>query len=157
MSSRQDLGSTQPPIQWVPGVKLTTYIQLVPRSRKCGFIHPFPHAPSWRSAQLVMVWTTVPFYWATFLVTFQTKISFPFCVIFVSICGCSSPLKPWESFLFTVNDSNCWCHTKLLSGCSLANASVHKSKVPFICSVWNFSFNYSFSFFCFELSQFFFI
>jgi hypothetical protein len=45
-----------PPIQWVPavkrprGVKLTTHLQLVPRSRKCGSIRPLPHTPSWRSA-----------------------------------------------------------------------------------------------------------
>jgi hypothetical protein len=55
--------STQPPIQRVlgalslgikrPGVKLTTHVQLLPRSRKCGSIHPLPHKPSWRSAQLV--------------------------------------------------------------------------------------------------------
>jgi hypothetical protein len=32
------------------GVKLTTHLQLVPRSRKCGSIHPLPHMPSWRSA-----------------------------------------------------------------------------------------------------------
>jgi hypothetical protein len=32
------------------GVKLTTHLQLVPRSRKCGYIHPHPHTPSWRSA-----------------------------------------------------------------------------------------------------------
>jgi hypothetical protein len=25
-------------------------LQLVPRSRKCGSIHPLPHTPSWRSA-----------------------------------------------------------------------------------------------------------
>jgi hypothetical protein len=31
------------------GVKLTTHLQLVPRSRKCGSIHPLPHTPSWRS------------------------------------------------------------------------------------------------------------
>jgi hypothetical protein len=31
---------------------LTTNLQLVPRSRKCGSIHPFPHAPSLRSAKL---------------------------------------------------------------------------------------------------------
>jgi hypothetical protein len=28
-------------VKW-PGVKLTTHLQLVPRSRKCGSIHPFP-------------------------------------------------------------------------------------------------------------------
>jgi hypothetical protein len=27
-----------------------THLQLVPRSRKCGSIHPLPHTPSWRSA-----------------------------------------------------------------------------------------------------------
>jgi hypothetical protein len=32
------------------GVKLTTQLQLVSRSRKCGSIHPLPHTPSWRSA-----------------------------------------------------------------------------------------------------------
>jgi hypothetical protein len=52
-SSRLALESTQPPIQWVPrvlspgesgrGVKLTTHLQLVPRSRKCGSIYPLPH------------------------------------------------------------------------------------------------------------------
>jgi hypothetical protein len=60
MSSRPALGSTQPPIQWVPGalspgessrgVKLTTHLQLVPRSRKYESIHPLPHTPSRRSA-----------------------------------------------------------------------------------------------------------
>jgi hypothetical protein len=30
-----------------------THLQLVPRSRKCGPIHPLPHTPSWRSAELV--------------------------------------------------------------------------------------------------------
>jgi hypothetical protein len=54
-SSIPALGSTQPPIQWAPGalspgVKLTTHLQPVPRSRKCGSIHPLPHTPSWRSA-----------------------------------------------------------------------------------------------------------
>jgi hypothetical protein len=32
------------------GVKLTTHLQLVPRSRKCGSIHPLPHTSSWRNA-----------------------------------------------------------------------------------------------------------
>jgi hypothetical protein len=31
------------------GVKLTTHLQLVPRSRKRGSIHPLPNTPSWRS------------------------------------------------------------------------------------------------------------
>jgi hypothetical protein len=62
-SSIPVMGPTQPPIKWVPGPlssvvkrlghKLTTHFQLVPRSRKCGSIHPLPHTPSWRGAQLV--------------------------------------------------------------------------------------------------------
>jgi hypothetical protein len=32
------------------GVKLTTHLQLLARSRKCRSIHPLPHMPSWRSA-----------------------------------------------------------------------------------------------------------
>jgi hypothetical protein len=34
----------------VRGAKLTTHLQLVPRLRKCGSIHPRPHTPSRRSA-----------------------------------------------------------------------------------------------------------
>jgi hypothetical protein len=34
-------------------VELTTHLQLVPRPRKCGSIHPLPHTPSWRSASSV--------------------------------------------------------------------------------------------------------
>jgi hypothetical protein len=45
--------ATQTPIQWVPFTHvqsgrcgtLTTHLQLVPRSRKCGYIPPLPHAP----------------------------------------------------------------------------------------------------------------
>jgi hypothetical protein len=33
-------------------VKLATHLQLVPRSRKYGSIHPLLHTPSWRSAYL---------------------------------------------------------------------------------------------------------
>jgi hypothetical protein len=59
MSSRLTLGSTQPPIQWLsgalflgikwPGHELTTQLHLVPRSRKCGSLHPLSHTLSWRS------------------------------------------------------------------------------------------------------------
>jgi hypothetical protein len=57
ISSRPALRSTQPPIKWVPGVsgrgvKLTSHLQLVPRSRKCGSIHPLPYTSSWRNAYL---------------------------------------------------------------------------------------------------------
>jgi hypothetical protein len=31
-------------------VKLATHLQLAPRPRKCGSIHPLIHTPSWRSA-----------------------------------------------------------------------------------------------------------
>jgi hypothetical protein len=62
-SSRPALGSIQP-IQWLPGspsrcqsgrgvMKQTTHLQLVPRLRKCGSIHPLPHTPIWCSAELV--------------------------------------------------------------------------------------------------------
>jgi hypothetical protein len=30
------------------GAKLTTHLQLVPRSRKGGSTHPLPHSPSWQ-------------------------------------------------------------------------------------------------------------
>jgi hypothetical protein len=44
---RLALAPNQPPIQWVlgalsPWVKLTTHLQLVPRSRKRGSLHPLP-------------------------------------------------------------------------------------------------------------------
>jgi len=34
------------------GVKLTTHVYLVPRSRMCGAIPPLPSMHSWRGAQL---------------------------------------------------------------------------------------------------------
>jgi hypothetical protein len=62
-SSRPVLNPTQPPIQWIPGalspgvkrrgVKLTTHLQLVLRSKIRGSIRPLPHTRSWRSAELV--------------------------------------------------------------------------------------------------------
>jgi hypothetical protein len=60
MSPKSALGSTQPPIQWVPGVKrpgvnLTTHLQLVTRSRKCGSIHALHQTPSWRRGQLYLL------------------------------------------------------------------------------------------------------
>jgi hypothetical protein len=43
-------------------VKLTTDLQPVPRSRKCGSIHPLPHTPSWRSAYVVKHRDNVTFF-----------------------------------------------------------------------------------------------
>jgi hypothetical protein len=34
-------------------MKLTTHIQVVPKLRNCGCIHPLHHTPSWHTAQLV--------------------------------------------------------------------------------------------------------
>jgi hypothetical protein len=52
-------GAHQPPIQWVPvlfpwglggrGVKLTTHLHLVPRSKIREAIPPLPNTPSWRN------------------------------------------------------------------------------------------------------------
>jgi hypothetical protein len=52
ISSRPALGSTQPPIKWVKrqGREADFHLQLVPRSRKCGSIHPLPYTSSWRNA-----------------------------------------------------------------------------------------------------------
>jgi hypothetical protein len=60
-SSRPALESTQPHVQWVPGapppsdnyVKLTAHLQLLPKSRKRGSIHPLDHTSSWRGACLI--------------------------------------------------------------------------------------------------------
>jgi hypothetical protein len=45
-----------PRVQSGRGVKLTTHLQLVPRSRKYGSIHPQPHTPSWRSNFTFIFW-----------------------------------------------------------------------------------------------------
>jgi hypothetical protein len=55
-SSRPALGSTQPPIQWVPGVKQEgREAGHSPRAsaqvkKKYGSIHPLPHTLSWHRA-----------------------------------------------------------------------------------------------------------
>jgi hypothetical protein len=55
MSSRLVLWPTQPPIQWIPGDKAARawswlHLQVEPRSRKRGSIHPLPYELSRRSA-----------------------------------------------------------------------------------------------------------
>jgi hypothetical protein len=40
-------------------VKLTIHLQLVPKSRKCGFTYPFPYTPSWHSQVKVKVKITL--------------------------------------------------------------------------------------------------
>jgi hypothetical protein len=52
---RPDLSWGSSILQWVPEalsrcVKITTHLQLVPRSRKRGSIHSLTHTTSWRSA-----------------------------------------------------------------------------------------------------------
>jgi hypothetical protein len=74
MSSRSVLGPTQPPVQCVrgvsgKGVKLTTHLQLVLMSRKCGSIHTFLHTPSWR--RLYLYWLGP---WLVMLVWFLLRI-----------------------------------------------------------------------------------
>jgi hypothetical protein len=43
------------------GVKLTTHLQLVPRSRKYGSIHPLPHMPLYVVLNLLSTETNLPF------------------------------------------------------------------------------------------------
>jgi hypothetical protein len=42
------------------GVKLTTHLQLVPRSRKCVSIHPLPPTSSWLVLSWLCTGTTLP-------------------------------------------------------------------------------------------------
>jgi hypothetical protein len=45
-----------------PGLEADHYLQLVPRLRKCGSIHPLPHTSSWHSAELVKYTDNLLFY-----------------------------------------------------------------------------------------------
>jgi hypothetical protein len=60
------------------GVKLTIYIQLMPRSRIRGSIHPLPHTSSWRSAYLVKHGDNFTFFVCKinnlFSISFETEI-----------------------------------------------------------------------------------
>jgi hypothetical protein len=63
-------------------VKLTTYLQLVPRSRKCGSINPLPHTPSWHNVQLVRHKENFAFFYNLSPEWFEKKL-------LMHILGCS--------------------------------------------------------------------
>jgi hypothetical protein len=76
-------------------VKLTTHLQLVSRSRKCGSIHPLHHTPFWRSVLLVKHRDNF---------TFTNDVGFEIltevvmkCAVFRGISPCS-PLKVYRRF-----------------------------------------------------------
>jgi hypothetical protein len=85
-ASRPALGSTQPPIQWVPGAlslgcrgpgaKLTTHLHLAPRSRMRGAIPPLPQYD-------FMAWCSV---------NAQGQVSFNFNFISVTFAVNCAPL-----------------------------------------------------------------
>jgi hypothetical protein len=68
--SKPALEPTQPPIQWVPGdfsLGVRRPGRAVDHSppnsaevKKCGSVHPLPHTPSWRSANLLSPGTILP-------------------------------------------------------------------------------------------------
>jgi hypothetical protein len=58
-------------------LKLTSHLQLVPRSRKRGYIHSLPHTSSWHSAS--------PF---TFIPPFSQPVSQSTKLLFSSSCTC---------------------------------------------------------------------
>jgi hypothetical protein len=54
-ASRMSVGSTQPPTQWVPGIKRPEHeadrsLHQVPRLRRLEAVPPLPHTSSWRGA-----------------------------------------------------------------------------------------------------------
>jgi hypothetical protein len=99
------LRPTQPPIQWVPGffswgwsgwgVKLTTHLHLVPRSRMRGFIPLLPQ-------YVFMAWSLVK-HRDNFTFTFCHKVEYPNCILrwatgwTIGVVG-SIPGGGWEFF-----------------------------------------------------------
>jgi hypothetical protein len=65
-----------------PGREADHSPQLVPRSRKCGSIHPLSHTPSWRSV---------------YLVTYRDNLTFT-CIYNLAIIGTSSIKHFQEEF-----------------------------------------------------------
>jgi hypothetical protein len=63
----------------LPGLSLSTHLNLMPRIRMCGSIHPLPHTSSRRGASL-----------------FEQRENFAFCLH--RVCLKMSCLKCWELF-----------------------------------------------------------
>jgi hypothetical protein len=62
---------------WIkrPGRETDNSLQLVPKSRIRGSIHPLPHTPSWRSAQLVKHRDNFIFFGDVFLCSLTTNFT----------------------------------------------------------------------------------
>jgi hypothetical protein len=74
-------GNSFPEVQR-SGMKLTTYIHLVPRLRMRGAILPFPHTSSWRGVYLSIGYVFMAWYTSNLLFTFYvTHFIFWYCLI----------------------------------------------------------------------------
>jgi hypothetical protein len=80
-----------------PGVKAAgTWswpLHLVPRSRKCGSIHPLPHTLSWRSAYLVKHRDNFTFF--VCFPCFEKKLKQDYDISVLSVCLCIPPISFW--------------------------------------------------------------
>jgi hypothetical protein len=93
MSSRPALGSTQPPIHWVPGA-LSPWVKRPSREadhsaptsaevKKSGSIHPLPYAPSWQGAYLRYLSTGT-----TISNVNKVELENSVCKVLITVYGC---------------------------------------------------------------------
>jgi hypothetical protein len=127
-------------------MKLTTHVQLVPRSRTCGSIHPLPHMLSWRSPWLVKAQEQLHVSYLLHGVAtqrtmlFKTLAEHPMpdngCLLFECLCLRTKPkrwVKPRGAQWISSQEPREWCNnlSSRIRGIAVNRMGAYSSQLSF--------------------------